>query len=105
MVEKSANIRHDHVLYPVFLDRKKFVSSLTLNKSKMADSGNAARKRDLDQNHFILHGCRCTELKSNNNSFHIHCPCDICSGKARVFLGLQKVAGLMTILLLGSLID
>lgn len=82
MVEKSANIRHDHVLYPVFLDRKKFVSSLTLNKSKMADSGNAARKRDLDQNHFILHGCRCTELKSNNNSFHIHCPCDICSGKA-----------------------
>ncbi|KAJ7391289.1 hypothetical protein OS493_019421 [Desmophyllum pertusum] len=48
----------------------------------MADSGNAARKRDLDQNHFILHGYRCTELKSNNNSFHIHCPCDICSGKA-----------------------
>ena len=79
--KKSAKIRHDHVLYPVFLDRKKFVSSLALKKNKMADS-DAAKKRAFDQDHFTLHGCRCTELKSQNNSFHVHCLCDICNGKA-----------------------
>ena len=47
----------------------------------MADS-DAAKKRALDQDHFTLHGCRWTELKSQNNSFHVHCLCDICNGKA-----------------------